>query len=501
MRKRLVILPGLVMVALGASALGVAVHAARVGVPVAARSAGGTAVGDIHTIKHVIVIMQENRSFDSYFGTYPGADGLPMTHGVPTACVPDPLTHQCVRPYIDHQDLNGGGPHQQINASADINGGRLDGFITEALGGRKNCADVTNPACTNGTTGRATDVMGYHTGTDIPNYWAYAKNFVLQDHMFEPVQSWSFPSHLAMVSGWSAACGNPANPMSCYSALGPTGPTSLPQRTATNPTPFGWTDITYLLNKHAVSWAYYLDHGSQMKGQGRAGVPYIWNTLPGFVDVHQDNQTSNVQDLTHFYSAAKAGTLPAVSWIAPQPADSEHPPALVSRGQSYVTSLINAAMQSPDWTSTAIFLSWDDWGGFYDHVTPPQVDQNGYGLRVPALVISPWAKQGYIDHQTLSHDAYLKFIEDDFLGSQRLNPATDGRPDARPTVRENAPILGNLLNDFTFNEAPRSPLVLSATPKTTLIAPTAAQLARLHRHHGVRHRAGTRGTPTPPAGG
>jgi phospholipase C len=89
-------------------------------------------------------------------------------------------------------------------------------------------------------------------------------------------------------------------------------------------------------------------------------------------------------------------------------------------------------MKSPDWTSTAIFLTWDDWGGFYDHVKPPTVDQNGYGFRVPALVISPYAKKGYVDHQTLSFDAYLTFIEDDFLGGQRLDPKTDGRPDARP---------------------------------------------------------------------
>ncbi len=505
MTKRIVIAPCIIAAVLGVSLVGVGVAAARPGTPRAApRSIGVVSSSSgIHTIKHVIVIMQENRSFDSYFGTYPGADGIPMTNGVPTACVPDPLTHQCVKPYLDHQDLNGGGPHQQINASADIDGGRLDGFIKEAASGKKGCADPTNPACTtsaNGTTGRATDVMGYHAGTDIPNYWAYAKNFVLQDHMFEPVASWSFPQHLALVSGWSAACGNPNNPKSCYSALGQAGPANLPQRATTNPTPFGWTDITYLLNKHKISWAYYLDHGSQVTGQGRAGVPYIWNTLPGFVDVHQDNQTGNVQDLTRFYSAAKAGTLPAVSWIAPQPADSEHPPALVSRGQSYVTSLIDAAMQSPDWNSTAIFLSWDDWGGFYDHVTPPKVDANGYGLRVPAMVISPWAKKGYVDHQTLSHDAYLTFIEDDFLGAQRLDPTTDGRPDARPDVRENAAILGNLLNDFDFNGPPRALLLLSTTPKTTLTTPTAAQRARSQRRNR-RRQTGVQGTPTPSAGG
>jgi phospholipase C len=128
-------------------------------------------------------------------------------------------------------------------------------------------------------------------------------------------------------------------------------------------------------------------------------------------------------------------------------------------------------MQGPEWSSTAIFLSWDDWGGFYDHVTPPSVDANGYGLRVPGLVISPYAKSGYVDHQTLSFDAYLKFIEDDFLGGQRLDPKTDGRPDPRPDVRENAPILGDLALDFDFTQTPRLPLVLPLHPTTDLTTP------------------------------
>ena len=147
---------------------------------------------------------------------------------------------------------------------------------------------------------------------------------------------------------------------------------------------------------------------------------------------------------------------------------SEYPPGPVSYGQSYVTSLINAVMRSKDWPSTAILLSWDDWGGFYDHVVPPHVDQNGYGLRVPALVVSPYARKGYIDHQVLSFDAYDKFIEDVFLGSQRIDPATDGRPDLRPTVHENAHILGNLTQDFDFTQTPRKPLLLPVHPKTTL---------------------------------
>src|SRR5207244_8929018 len=125
----------------------------------------------------------------------------------------------------------------------------------------------------------------------------------------------------------------------------------------------------------------------------QVGTPGIWNPLPYFDTVKTDRQLGNIQQLAHFYAAARAGRLPAVSWIVPNGADSEHPPALVSAGQSYVTGLIDAIMKSPDWDSTAIFLAWDDWGGFYDHVVPPRVDENGYGLRVPALVISPYARR------------------------------------------------------------------------------------------------------------
>jgi phospholipase C len=125
-------------------------------------------------------------------------------------------------------------------------------------------------------------------------------------------------------------------------------------------------------------------------------------------------------------------------------------------------------MNSPNWPHSVIFLAWDDWGGFYDHVRPPAVDGLGYGIRVPGLVISPYAKKGYIDHQTLSFDAYLKFIEDDFLGGRRLDPKTDGRPDSRPLVRENAAVLGNLLSDFDFHQPPRVPLLLPVNPTTSL---------------------------------
>jgi phospholipase C len=194
------------------------------------------------------------------------------------------------------------------------------------------------------------------------------------------------------------------------------------------------------------------------------GTPGIWNPLPEFQTVHQDDQLGNIQPVREFMATADTGSLPAVSWIVPNGTVSEHPPASIGAGQAWVTRLVNAVMESPDWTSSAIFLSWDDWGGFYDHVVPPVVDGAGYGLRVPGLVISPYAQPGFIDHQTLSSDAYLKFIEDDFLNGARLDPATDGRPDPRPDVREVAPILGDLQADFDFSQSPLAPLVLLRYP-------------------------------------
>ena len=226
-----------------------------------------------------------------------------------------------------------------------------------------------------------------------------------------------------------------------------------------------------------MSWGYYVQTGTQPDCDNDSAetckpvpqsykTPGIWNPLPLFTDVQKDKQLRNIQPLDNFLSQARRGALPAVSWVTPSNVDSEHPPDSVHAGQAYVTALINAVMKSPDWKTCAIFLSWDDWGGFYDNVVPPAVDQNGYGLRVPSLVISPYAKRGYIDHSTLSSDAYLKFIEDDFLGGARLNPRTDGRPDPRPTVRENVPQLGNLANDFNFAQRPLPPLLLPTNPPT-----------------------------------
>jgi phospholipase C len=438
MRLRfLIAAPAALALAAGGIALGVGLPAS--GTP--AKTATYNVAAGIHKIKHIIVIVQENRSFDSYFGTFPGAIGIPK--GV---CVPDPVNGGCIKPYVDHHDSNAGGPHVNSNSIADVNGGAMNGFVGQAeltCKGKAPCP---------------TDVMGYHTASDIPNYWTYAENYVLDDKFFESDDSWSLPAHLQMVSAWSATC-KTASPMSCK------GTDSPADRTPARPKPFAWTDLTWLLHKDHVSWGYYLDGGAQPANPG--GVPVIWNPLPGFTDVKQDHQEANVQPLHNFFSEAAAGTLPALSWMVPKPADSEHPPALISRGQAYVTKIINAVMRGPDWKSSAIFLTWDDWGGFYDQVDPPTIDPLGYGIRVPAMVISPYARRGFIDNEVLSTDSYLKFIEDDFLGGARLNPVTDGRPDSRTVIRDN--IADSILQDFNFNQKPRLPLILVPCPHTTLV--------------------------------
>ena len=437
------------------------------------RPASGSAV-PIHAIQHVVVIMQENRSFDSYFGTFPGAAGIPMRDGVPTVCVPDPQRGGCVSPYHDPNPTNIGGPHRLADAMADVDGGRMDGFQRQA----EDTKSCVASQC---------DVMGYHDGTDIPYYWQLARSYVLQDHMFEPNMSWSLPAHLYMVSEWSASCSRPGDPMSCTNAVDAPNGSSPSAAGATVGADYAWTDLTYLLHRNGVPWGYYIVSGTEPDCADDAATckpsttgpqtPGIWNPLPYFDTVRDDGELANVKDIATFYESARGGTLPAVSWVVPNGAVSEHPPASIADGQTYVKTLIDAIASGPEWRSTAIFLTWDDWGGFYDHVPPPRVDGNGYGLRVPGLVISPYARRGVIDHQTLSFDAYVRFIEDDFLSGQRLDPATDGRADPRPSVRERASGLGDLTADFDFSKPPDLRPPTDALPLPAAGAPAPHSLA------------------------
>lgn len=461
---------------LGALAAAVGIVAGASYVPVIASAPAAIRPGrGIERIRHVVVVMQENRSFDSYFGTYPGADGIPKA-----TCLPS-TAGGCLRPYHDTADASKGGPHGAASLQADLDGGRMDGFVRTAELGKLGCVNVANPVCRRPG---PPDVLGWHDRRDIRNYWDYAKHYVLQDHLFQPSASWSLPEHLFLVSEWSARCQD-SQASSCVNddtrPLTPPGAGDrgfASARAARGPF-YAWTDLTYLLDRKHVSWGYYVAPGSEPDCEDDEAVacpsvpqsartPGIWNPLPWFETVRDHGELGRIQPVDQFLRQAQRGQLPAVSWVVPSEAVSEHPPARISAGQSHVTRLINAVMRGPAWRSTAIFLAWDDWGGFYDHVVPPKVDPNGYGPRVPGLVISPYAKRGVVDHQVLSFDAYAKFIEDDFLGGARLDPRTDGRPDPRPDVREDAPMLGDLRHDFDFRQRPRRPLLLPVHPRTDL---------------------------------
>jgi len=311
--------------------------------------------------------------------------------------------------------------------------------------------------------------MGYHTAAEIPNYWAYAKTFTLHDQMFAPTDSWTLPAHLFLVSGWSATCTQLDDPMSCESdqqfpggIWAETGKQWIPADGG--PRPYIWGDITWMLYTHGISWSYYVGPGTCVAPpcedlMGIETAP-VQNPLPGFLSVQATGQLSQIRPNTEFFSDAKTGDLPSVSWVMPVIDRAEHPPDNIQDGMSWVTKIVNAVMQGPGWERSAIFLTWDDWGGFYDHIKPPRVDENGWGIRVPALVISPYAKEAYVDHQTFSFESYLALIEDRFLEGQRLDPETMPRPDSRPTVREELDRLGDITAAFDFLQEPRAALIL-----------------------------------------
>jgi phospholipase C len=217
--------------------------------------AGGQAEATDIPIKHVIIIMQENRSFDSYFGAFPGVNGIPA--GICVPLNPHLDGGPCVRPFHDVRDVNAGGPHGALNSQHDLDDGitthKMDGFIYEQAHANAKCKPDA-PECAANVDGIARhDVVGYHTGEEIPNYWQYAKHFVLQENLFESVRSWSWPSHLYLTSEWAAVCSDPQKALSCATSSAPTAPSSTLR--------LPWVNLFQLLDSRGVSWKYYLEDG------------------------------------------------------------------------------------------------------------------------------------------------------------------------------------------------------------------------------------------------
>jgi phospholipase C len=453
-------------------------------------------------ISHVVIIMQENRSFDSYFGTYPNAHGFSPKACIPI--VPGSSSAGCVVPFHDPLDVNAGGPHTQDDAYADLNNGVttafMNGFVHQQDKAAKRCPDL--PAlCAQASIGVARhDVVGYHTADEIPNYWSYAENFVLQDHLFEGARSYSQISHIELASEWSALCADKKKALTCKTEI------VLPVPDAT--TEYPWVTLFQLLDTQKISWKYYVALGNEpdcedgaMTCLPRAHVkiePSIWNPAGYFSYVKNQGAgyvATHNPSTAQFFADIKAGTLPQVSWIVPDASTSEHPPAAVTLGMEYVTGLVNTIMASPYWANTAIFITWDDWGGFYDHLPPPNVDNEinagqpiaGYGLRVPGLMISAYARPGMIDSSVMSFDAYATFIEDLFMNGTRLIPAALGNRDHRPDIRDairhvhyfdkREADIGSLLNEFDFTQRARGPMLLPLDIPTSLLADCGATQA------------------------
>jgi phospholipase C len=368
-------------------------------------------------IKHVISILQENHTYDNYFGTYPRGDGLPK--GV---CVPvDPKQPHgaCIRPF--HIGSNGVLPrdldHSEETARRQINNGQMNGFV-QAL-------DLRNQD------GRL--ALGYRDGSDLPYYWNLADQYVLYDHFFSSAGAGSFLNHVYWVTG-SAGGGYDRFPPGGYSNL---------------------KTIFDRLDAAGVSWKFYvqnyapaLNFRTLSRFPGNRASQVIWVPLlniPRFID--DPALSRHIVDLDQYYRDLADGTLPAVSYIAPS-GPSEHPPSNLKSGQAFVRSLINALVESPEWKSSAFMLAYDDWGGWYDHVKPPRVDKYGYGLRVPALLVSPYAKHGFTDHTTLDFTSILKFIE------QNWGLAPLASRDARAA---------SIASGFDFSKPPRAAAFTSPT--------------------------------------
>lgn len=381
-------------------------------------------------IKHFVTVMQENHTYDNYFGTYPRGNGFPAH-----VCVPiDPQKpHRgCVRPF--HLGSNRVVPadpaHSTATARQQFNHGRMNGFVS--------ALDRVNQD------GRLT--MGYRNGRDLPYYWNLAGQYVLYDRFFSSALADNFINHLFWVTGGPA--GEPAVPRGAE--LG----NALPLR--------GGRPITTIfdrLNGAGVSWKFYVqDYNPKLTFRtfrrypaNRASqvvrVPLL--SMPRYLK--SPELRSHIVPLDQYYDDLLDNKLPAVSYIVPS-GPTEHPPSSVGSGQAFVRSLINSLIQSPEWKSSAFLLSYDEWGGWYDHVKPPQIDKYGYGFRVPALLVSPYAKRGFIDSTQLDYTSILHFIEQNW----NLKPLT--ARDARAQ---------SIAAGFDFQQAPRPGVLTASTRSST----------------------------------
>ncbi len=384
----------------------------------------GTPTSPADPIQHIVILTKENRTFDNYFGRFPGADGT--TVGRLSTGQVVPLQHTPDHTLIDIA-------HHGDAATVAVNNGRMNGF------------DLLPGAIQNG---QEIALSQMHE-QDIPNYWQYARTFSLLDHFFSTINGPSYPNHLALVAGSSSnTVDNPV--LNTYHSWGcDAGPYTKVETVdpATGRHAFikPCFDINTLpdeLQKAGVSWKYYAP------AQYQSG--YIWSSLDSIKHIRYGALwTSNVVPPPQFLSDVQAGTLPQVSWVVENEQVSEHPPYSSCLGENWTVQYLNTLMKSPLWASTVVFLTWDDFGGFYDHVPPPHLDYIALGPRVPTIVISPYSRPGTVDHRQYDFASILRYVEDKF-----------GLP-ALSAYDRSARSVGDALD---FSQKPIPPLILE--PRT-----------------------------------
>jgi phospholipase C len=348
-------------------------------------------------IKRVLYLMLENRSFDHMFGRFPGANGATVG-----------LDEGRERPLIDAPSrLPGDIAHSWDSSLACLNGGKMDGF---------NQSEITKVefGFSKGQVSAAYSYSQFRE-QDIANYWHWARNYVLCDNFFASALGPSFSQHLYFVAGTSG--GSFDTPRGHFSGPKSWGCDAPPEEvvgirhedgSVTEKHPcFDFRSYGEELEEARVPWASYSTE------RGRAG--YIWSPYNGIHAVRRsDLWEQRVFPVNDLIGDIRAGALPSVTWITPEFQLSDHPPYSTCHSQNWATMIVNAVMRSPMWKHTAIFITWDEWGGFYDHVKPPSLDALGLGIRVPMLVISPYARKGYIDDALGEFSTPLKFIADNW---------------------------------------------------------------------------------------
>ena len=315
--------------------------------PAADRSRPFDPADGIMNLDHLVFIVLENRSFDHYFGTFPGADGIPMdANDRPKVCLPDPEQGGCHRPYHDSNFIDQGGPHGEVGSEISINGGAMDGFVEARRvignGCDKHPDEKPCPQAVDGPQGQP-DVMGYHTAKELPIYWEYAKTFTLHDRMFAPTDSWTLPAHLFLISAWSATCNDLDDPMSCSSDQKFPGgiyadePSKIWAPKMGEPRPYVWAPITWLLYKAGVSWGYYVGEGTCVAPpcehlEGILSAP-VQNPLPGFTAAAATGQLDNIQ-AEHGVHPRRAQRRPAERLVVHARAGQGRAPARLDRGRA-----------------------------------------------------------------------------------------------------------------------------------------------------------------------